>query len=128
MPWKAPKPCKYPGCLELVRDGGYCDKHKKQVNQSNNRNYNRHHRNKSSQAFYDSTQWRKLRKIKIARDPFCEECRNHGLFASATHVDHKVEIRDGGASLDMDNLQSLCHSCHSRKTLLERQKRMRNDG
>jgi 5-methylcytosine-specific restriction endonuclease McrA len=31
-------------------------------------------------------------------------------------VDHIREIARGGASLDYDNLQTLCKSCHRRKT------------
>jgi 5-methylcytosine-specific restriction endonuclease McrA len=34
-------------------------------------------------------------------------------------VDHIVPIRFGGRSLDMDNLQSLCWSCHSAKSIKE---------
>lgn len=37
----------------------------------------------------------------------------------ATEVDHKVTIAAGGARLEDSNLQSLCKSCHSRKTALE---------
>ena len=42
-----------------------------------------------------------------------------GVIASATDVDHIVPIADGGAPLDQANLQSLCHECHSRKTIAE---------
>jgi len=35
----------------------------------------------------------------------------------ATHVDHVLAHRgDEGLRLDPNNLQALCHSCHSRKT------------
>jgi 5-methylcytosine-specific restriction protein A len=37
----------------------------------------------------------------------------------AVEVDHIVPIREGGARLDANNLQPLCHTCHSRKTMLE---------
>jgi len=62
--------------------------------------------------FYNSSAWKKLRRMKLARSPLCEECRR-----PATDVDHKVSIHKGGHPLDMTNLQSLCHSCHSRKTM-----------
>jgi len=35
------------------------------------------------------------------------------------HVDHWVPLAQGGAPFDEDNLVSLCHSHHSRKTALE---------
>jgi 5-methylcytosine-specific restriction protein A len=37
----------------------------------------------------------------------------------ATEVDHIVPVARGGALLDWDNLQSMCHGCHSRKTASE---------
>jgi 5-methylcytosine-specific restriction endonuclease McrA len=37
----------------------------------------------------------------------------------AAMVDHIVPIRQGGAALDMNNLQSLCWSCHCAKSIKE---------
>lgn len=68
---------------------------------------------------YDDT-WVKLRKIKLHQDPLCAECLRRGKTASANEVDHIVPLRSGGERLDMANLQSLCKSCHSRKTRYER--------
>ena len=39
-----------------------------------------------------------------------------GKVRAAKHVDHIVDIADGGAMYDLDNLQPLCIPCHSRKT------------
>ena len=64
---------------------------------------------------YNTTRWRKLRKAKLGRDPFCEYCP-HGRFTLATQVDHKKAIKHGGDPWDWDNLTSACASCHSRKT------------
>lgn len=52
----------------------------------------------------------------------CRLCgrRNGRLFA-----DHIVEIKDGGAPYDPANGQALCGSCHTKKTVKERNKRMR---
>jgi 5-methylcytosine-specific restriction protein A len=65
-------------------------------------------------AFYRSKAWLAARAAVLKRDGYrCATpyCRNR-----ATHVDHIRPIADGGAGLDPTNLQSLCASCHSRKT------------
>ncbi|MDB6077006.1 MAG: hypothetical protein JWO82_753 [Akkermansiaceae bacterium] len=36
--------------------------------------------------------------------------------AAAKHVDHVRPLNQGGNKFDGSNLQSLCHSCHSKKT------------
>ena len=38
----------------------------------------------------------------------------------AQMVDHVRPINEGGAALDLENLQSLCHACHNRKSGRER--------
>jgi 5-methylcytosine-specific restriction endonuclease McrA len=45
----------------------------------------------------------------------------------ASLVDHITEIKDGGAALDIANLQSVCQSCHNKKTAAQRAKR-KNEG
>ena len=43
-----------------------------------------------------------------------------GLTIPAYHVDHKIPLaKDYTLRLDYNNLQSLCHSCHSKKTKRE---------
>jgi len=118
MPYKPLHPCNHPGCPNLTRER-FCDVHRKQEHS----NYNKYTRDKVATAFYNSPAWRSLSKLKLARDPFCEICRGRGEFVKATCVDHVKEMRDDGVALDIENLQSLCQSCHSRKSLLERQKR-----
>ena len=39
------------------------------------------------------------------------------------YVDHRVELKDGGAPLDRRNVWLLCGSCHTRKTVAERARR-----
>lgn len=76
----------------------------------------RHH----NTAFYQSTAWRKLRAVKLAREPMCEECARQGRVTPAQMVDHIIPINKGGAPLDVDNLQSLCNACHARKSAKDR--------
>jgi len=112
MPRKSQRPCAWTGCGQLTYNC-YCDKHQKEANT----NYNKFKRNQTRQGFYDSPKWRALRKVKISQTPMCELCQKAGRLAKAEMVDHITEIEDGGGALDIDNLQSLCRSCHSSKTL-----------
>jgi 5-methylcytosine-specific restriction protein A len=66
--------------------------------------------------------WQKLRKWKLATDPFCAMCNG-----SANQVDHILPINDGGERLDPANLQSLCISCHSKKTAVDKANRKVRD-
>lgn len=67
--------------------------------------------------FYDQRIWRdNVRPAQLARQPLCEHCKARGRIVLAIEVDHRVPISAGGSALDADNLQSLCVSCHSRKT------------
>ena len=72
-----------------------------------------------TRKFYNSTAWRKLSKKKLAINPLCEECERNGILSPARHADHIVPIKQGGAKLSLDNLQSLCIPCHSKKTAKE---------
>lgn len=99
-------PCNFPGCPELIDDGGYCDKHRllvvkyydKERDSSNKRGYTAH--------------WRKVRAMKLRRNPLCERCEARGKLKEARIVHHIVPIARGGAIHDMDNLMSVCRSCH----------------
>lgn len=116
MPMKPKKPCGYSGCPNLVPVGErYCSEHKKLVDKQ----YNKYERDKKSQLFYQSTEWKQLRKAKLASQPLCEECLRQGRVTKANMVDHIKPIRQGGQALDMNNLQSLCWECHSKKSALE---------
>ena len=75
-------------------------------------------RAKTAQRGYDAA-WRKVRLVKLAEDPLCEQCKRKGLLKLAEEVDHIIPIADGGERLELNNLQSLCKSCHSRKTMAE---------
>lgn len=73
----------------------------------------------SNTKFYQSTAWRKLRKVKLEQDPLCEECLKKGIHTPAKVADHIVPINQGGAALDIANLQSLCDRCHNVKSAKE---------
>lgn len=114
MPRKPKRPCSYPGCPRLT-DGQYCDEHRKQ----RDREYNRYGRDEFTQNFYNTPEWKFSRIRQLADHPFCEECLKVGKRTKATIVDHIVPIKQGGEKFAPSNLQSLCWSCHSRKSAEE---------
>ena len=63
---------------------------------------------------YDS-RWEKVRQMKVALDPLCEDCFSHGYTQPASEVHHIVSIKeDATLRLELTNLMSLCHKCHRR--------------
>lgn len=64
---------------------------------------------------YSSSKWKEISKNHLKNSPYCVVCGN-----KAEHVDH---IQPHRGNLDLfyneDNLESLCHDCHSKKTLDE---------
>lgn len=113
------RPCRHPGCGVLVPDG-YCAAHRPPA-----RVIERGEAAKQWHKLYKLDIWTKdLRPMQLAREPFCRECVKLGLRVRATEVDHIVDHKgDMALFTDRKNLQSLCHSCHSRKTMLEIRKK-----
>lgn len=70
--------------------------------------------------FLDSARWEHTRKAKLARDPMCQYCAFEGCITEGHDVDHYVPLAEGGNPTADDNLVTACVSCHSRKTLAER--------
>ena len=70
-----------------------------------------------SKAFYSSARWQYARHAALVRDRFtCQICG-----ARAEEVHHLTEltpsnVQDPNVTLNLDNLQSLCHECHTRIT------------
>ena len=66
---------------------------------------------------YNTTAWQRLRQRKLAENTLCEFCIPRGRLVPAFHVDHNVPINQGGPAFPpLDELTSLCASCHSVKT------------
>lgn len=114
MPTKPLRPCRHPGCRELVRCG-YCDKHKPRDADRRSAESRQWH------GWYSTKLWTDdLRPTQLLREPWCRECARHGIRTTATDVDH-IEPHNGDWEkfTDRSNLQSLCHVCHSAKTMAE---------
>ena len=65
----------------------------------------------------NSAAWQKLRARVLEAEPLCRDCFRRGLITPATDVDH---ISGDPSDNSLDNLQGLCHECHSIKTMCER--------
>ena len=80
------------------------------------KNYNLNER-EGRQAFYRSPEWRCLRDYILSKKPLCDYCLKRDRITPAECVDHKIDIKiRPDLRLDMNNLQTLCHNCHSKKT------------
>ncbi|MDO4952407.1 MAG: HNH endonuclease signature motif containing protein [Synergistaceae bacterium] len=116
---RALKICNHPGCQRAIEaEERYCSVHKP-LHTSTDSGYVRPERH----AFYNTSQWRKIRAAYIHRHPLCEQCLRRGVIVEAAVVDHIREIKDGGSRTDTENLQSLCRYCHAEKTAEEKKKR-----
>lgn len=67
---------------------------------------------------YSTQRWQRVRALKLRVSPICEgACLHFGIVEPATAVDHKKPISEGGDPFPpLDQLTSLCTSCHSMKT------------
>ncbi len=77
---------------------------------------------KQPDPHYGSTAHREWRASVLARASHaCQRCGRRGVRLFADHI---VELRDGGAALDVTNGQALCGACHTTKTVTTRAARM----
>lgn len=113
MPQRTSKRCRFKGCNQLTRDkSGYCEKHRKQTRQAKQQKY-------EHKSLYNY-RWQQARKLFLAANPLCVKCKDNGLVATATIVDH-ISPHKGDEVLfwDENNWQALCSTCHNRKTATE---------
>lgn len=68
----------------------------------------------------NSQRWRDLRAETLRTKPYCERCETKGRLTPAKVVHHVKPIESGHSNeeyirlaYDPENLQALCHKCHS---------------
>ena len=110
--------CSFPQCPNVIRTkSNYCKEHQKKVGQDYEKSYR-----KPRPKRYSTRQWQNIRKIVLTTNPFCvDPFSQHKRYGEgprvlASEVDH---IDGNPENNHEDNLQSLCKSCHSRKTAVE---------
>lgn len=112
MPLKALKPCSYPGCRELVRNGSRCEKHQKQQEKEYDARRGSAHSRGYSSRWQRYSRWflsqpeNQLCKIKGPRCKILAEC-----------VDHiqAPKGKDDPLFWDANNHQAACIPCNSWK-------------
>jgi len=63
--------------------------------------------------FHTSPAWKRLRILKLARDPLCQLCLMRQVTTPASEVHHTLSVEDyPEEALNMMYLQSLCSECH----------------
>ncbi|EGT5666298.1 HNH endonuclease [Cronobacter sakazakii] len=114
MPKAVPRACRKRGCSGTTTDrSGYCDAHRNEGWQHHQQGRNRHQRGYGSK-------WNIIRVRILKRDRhLCQECLRSGKPVPASTVDH-IKPKAHGGTDDDRNLESLCYSCHYRKTAKER--------
>ncbi len=104
MPEAALRPCTYPGCPRLVK-AGRCELHAVKRDAEVHRLYDR--------------RWQRIRRMHLAKNPWCAECLRGGLYVPAVDVHHVTPHRGSRQIFMTSELESLCHSCHSKTTVAE---------
>jgi len=100
-----------------MSESSRCPKCSDEWKQKRDNEYNKTQRNKEHEKFYQSKEWREIRQEAIIRDGFkCGLCGKPVGVKPRDHVvDHIQEITDGGSKLDLNNLMTVCQSCHNKK-------------
>ena len=106
MPYKAKRPCSWPGCPNLT-DDRYCSYHQSLYYKQ----YNNMTRTPEQKARYGRS-WQRKRNKYIEEHPFCERCLSEGRLIPADTVHHKIPVSEGGSD-NFENLMSLCKACHN---------------
>lgn len=114
MPPKPLRECKVRGCRKLTRKG-YCHTHV-DGKQHETKYYNKYIRDKHSTSFYKSKEWKQTRQLVLMRDNYlCQSCLKQDRVVPAVMVHHIVELKqDWNKRLDLNNLESMCNSCHNK--------------
>jgi 5-methylcytosine-specific restriction enzyme A len=109
VPRRPLHPCNHPGCPALTH-ARFCEPHERKRNSE----YDAQRGSASSRGY--GVDWQAKRERIFARDRNCRACGKPGT--KRDNVDHVVPKRRGGTD-DDQNLQRLCHGCHSTKTAAE---------
>lgn len=99
-----------------MKHGFYNGDRCSQCDKESNRHYSKYIRAKDRQKIYNSRDWKKVRALTLIRDIFlCQECLRNGIETIGDTVHHKTELsEDITLAFDLDNLETVCRSCHNK--------------
>ncbi len=106
-------------CISMMRRRGV--RHVSAIDKLMRRQRNVCAKERRSDRLYSTChrRWKLIRSHVLSREPLCRSCRAMGMLNAASHVDHVNGRADRPEDYELDNLQPLCASCHSRKTISE---------
>jgi len=115
------KMCVAAGCVDLAIEGlAHCEDHEseRQAKTAARRDQaGKSLHALAHAALYRLKAWKVGRLAFLRRYPLCADCAELGAVVEAKEVDHITPHKgDKRLFLDRRNWQSLCKSCHSRKT------------
>lgn len=72
----------------------------------------------------NTNRWRRLRRMKLAQCPLCQDCAGVNRIEPATQVHHDEPLsRRPDLAFTMTNLVPLCTTCHARREAEARKQR-----
>lgn len=82
-----------------------------------NKAYDKYKRSKEARAFYKSKAWKQCREVVLQRDHhLCQPCLKMQRVTAANTVHHIKPLEEHPElALDIDNLESICPSCHNKE-------------
>jgi 5-methylcytosine-specific restriction enzyme A len=122
MPTKPSRPCpgkgpRYRNCPNLIKGNETCCPECKPFEKKAVREYDQKRDETLERRFLHSTRWRRIRDMKLSKDPLCERCLENGRDEAAVLVHHKDRDELNNESA---NLESLCNACHEEEHKDER--------
>lgn len=112
MPTAPRKPCRYPGCHELVT-GGYCDAHARERDRSYDERRGNDPRLSLAVRIRNSARWQHFRTYRLGKDPICQHPH---CDRPSTDVHHVVKIIDNpDLAFVESNTRCLCALHHSQE-------------
>ena len=76
---------------------------------------------KEHNSKYSTIRWQRLRRLQLSKSPLCSACLSRGIVTEAKELDHVFAWSHIDQQSFYNNIfQSLCSSCHSSKTSLEK--------
>lgn len=118
MPYKPSRQCPGRGphlnrCPNVIKDKGsychICSEYARKALKQHNRGYDKDRDATPERHFIHSVQWRKIRLMKLIKDPLCEECLKSEKETRAVLVHH---IDGNELNNRHDNHSSVCTNCH----------------